>query len=345
MSVFKYNPNASYDVKRRYNSSKITNLISLQIALSDSKAFTELFPDVFAKYVIGITSEDVKKRWGSYSDSETGGYWQRKLTLAWNEQPMGFYQNQINFCTWIASTGCGVSFNDHLTGGTYLQRKILKFHVYYTIRRLMKEMSIPIVGDRSFDQYQNGIDMRAYERICNEFGVSTQSNWKTNGSFGIENTHMDHEFLIADNYSQHTMANITYKKFMLDNSIGFTRPGVIRINESIRTYVYCLLSAQGLLRNSIMNPETQKEFLSLFEDSVNSPVNLPSSMERYQSVLKYARTEVNFVVGYGLQMCPSNMELKIGNFTGYNNLLLIATPNLKLGTNRNINQKPPEPDT
>ena len=75
------------------------------------------------------------------------------------------------------------------------------------------------------------------------------------------------------------------------------------------------------------------------EDVINSEVDLPSSIERYQLVLQYARSKVDFVVGLGLYMMPSDMDLYIGTINGYNNLITIATDDLQLGHNDTINEE------
>ena len=89
--------------------------------------------------------------------------------------------------------------------------------------------------------------------------------------------------------------------------------------------------------------DAQKQFLANIEDAINSPVDLPSQIARYQSTLKYARSKVDFVYGIGLYMSPSNMELRIGTFQDYNNKIVIATEGLTLGLNDGANTKPIPP--
>ena len=131
--------------------------------------------------------------------------------------------------------------------------------------------------------------------------------------------------------------------FVLDKSSGFTQAGVSRINDSIRTYVWAILGAQSQARSSILGAgkafDAQKQFLANVEDVINSEVDLPSSIERYQSTLQYARSKVDFVVGLGLYMMPSDMDLYIGTINGYNNLITIATDDLQLGHNDTINEE------
>ena len=131
--------------------------------------------------------------------------------------------------------------------------------------------------------------------------------------------------------------------FVLDKSNGFTQAGVSRINDSIRTYVWAILGAQSQARSSILGTgkafDAQKQFLANVEDVINSEVDLPSSIERYQSTQQYARSKVDFVVGLGLYMIPSDIDLYIGTIYGYNNLITIATDDLQLGHNDTINEE------
>ena len=85
--------------------------------------------------------------------------------------------------------------------------------------------------------------------------------------------------------------------------------------------------------------DAQKQFLANVEDVINSEVDLPSSIERYQLVLQYARSKVDFVVGSGLYIMPSDMDLYIGTINRYNNLITIATDDLQLGHNDTINEE------
>jgi hypothetical protein len=81
------------------------------------------------------------------------------------------------------------------------------------------------------------------------------------------------------------------------------------------------------------------------EDAISSPVDLPSTIKRYQDVLRYAGSEVNFVYGFGLYMAPGNMLLQVGQVEGYNNKIVVATAAQKLGENTDINILPTPPPT
>ena len=87
----------------------------------------------------------------------------------------------------------------------------------------------------------------------------------------------------------------------------------------------------------------KKQFLANVEDAINSPVELPCQITRYQNRLKYARSKVDFVYRIGLYMSPSNMELRICAIQFYNNEIVIATDAQDLGLNDGVNTKPVRP--
>lgn len=106
--------------------------------------------------------------------------------------------------------------------------------------------------------------------------------------------------------------------------------------------MWAILSAQAQTRTGILGTGTafdaQKQFLANIEDAISSPGDLSSAISRYQDVLQYARSEVNFSFGVSLYMAPSNMLLRVGNVAGYNNLIIVATDAQSLGLNSGLNR-------
>ena len=133
--------------------------------------------------------------------------------------------------------------------------------------------------------------------------------------------------------------------FVLDKSEGFTQACVERLNDSIRTYVWAILGAQAQTRSNIFKTGTgfdaQKQFLADIEDATNSPVDIPSSIARYQKTLHYASTPLDFVFGIGLYLSPSGMALHPGNIQGYNNEIQIAGSDAAIEHNPGINEAEP----
>ena len=60
-------------------------------------------------------------------------------------------------------------------------------------------------------------------------------------------------------------------------------------------------------------------------------------IERYQ-VLQHALSKVDFSVGIGIYMFPSNLNLAIGKKGGYNNKILVSNTVMKIRSNKDINR-------
>ena len=149
----------------------------------------------------------------------------------------------------------------------------------------------------------------------------------------------------VDYIAQGPEADEAWSTFILDKSQGFTAPGVERLNDSIRTYVWAILGAQAQTRSAILGAGTsfdaQKQFLANVEDAISSPADIPSAIERYQSVLQNASSKVDYAFGTGLYMAPSDMRLHIGTaIAGYNNRIIIAPAGQPLGVSPDTNSTP-----
>ena len=110
------------------------------------------------------------------------------IARAWNFTPMRFWQNQLNFAVWCATTGCGVSYEDHLSGDIpALAKSMFIFHGYYQIRRILFELKAPL------PTAQPGTLLithaKSYEKVCGEFNVDRNTDWRqkldTNGGLGV----------------------------------------------------------------------------------------------------------------------------------------------------------------
>ena len=119
-----------------------------------------------------------------------------------------------------------------------------------------------------------------------------------------------------------------WTSFVLDRSKGFTQACVERVNDSIRNYVWAILGAQAKTRSDILKTGTvfdaKKQFFASIDDSITSPVDIPSGIARDQNMLQYASTPLYYVCGIDLYLMQSDVALRPGNFQGYNNLIQIA---------------------
>lgn len=132
-------------------------------------------------------------------------------------------------------------------------------------------------------------------------------------------------------------------RWIVEKSQGFTKPGLFMISESVRTYAYLLLSSQASARSSIIGNTAsaltaQRAFMNNFENVINRRVDIQQDIKRYQDTLNFASSKVDYSVGQGIYMLPSNMNLNIKSGTpGYNNKILISRSGFSLGRNSSIN--------
>ena len=133
--------------------------------------------------------------------------------------------------------------------------------------------------------------------------------------------------------------------FVLDKSEGFVQAGKERLNDSIRTYVWAIMGSASPDAVEYSHDrdgiDAQTQFLANIEDAIASPVDIPSSISRYQKNLQYASTPLDFVFGIGLNLSPSNMALHLGIIQGYNNEIQIAGSDLAIGHSPGINEADP----
>ena len=65
-------------------------------------------------------------------------------------------------------------------------------------------------------------------------------------------------------------------------------------------------------RESASALTAQKAFVNNFEDIINRRVNIREDIKRYQCMLSYASSKVDYSVGENIYMLPSDMNL-VGN--------------------------------
>ena len=260
--------------------------------------FKTLFPDIFADYQNPPLTRDV---------AMANKSWQ-----IWQNTPFSWWHCQLNFALWCASSGCGVSFEDHLQAEKPFLASLYRFRVYHTTRRLLEELRVALPGNKSYSCYENSFDSRAYKRLCIELAVPPEQDSRQKVDHGCQGLGSWSTFMTpsgAYRHAQVAQGPLFHAKdimrhnrdipgawttFVLDKSEGFTQAGVERLNDSVRTYVWAILGTQAQTRSNILKTETgfdvQKQFLANIEDAIASPVDIPSSISRYQRTLQYAST-------------------------------------------------------
>ena len=293
-----------------------------------------------------------------------------------------YWPQQLNFAVWCATTGCGVShrllFEDDTDHELKLPpqiRAILWFHVYFTIRRILFQIggvqsSIALPGDPPFDDKDNRYDQPSYERICKEFNISTDHDfrfhkgdnhglgsvyiWYTN--LGPHKTEQEYPgyFKFSDEggkgsdgnllqYIKNDESESQYEYFLSRVSQGLTTAGQARLNQSIEALVYCVLGAQVNVRSGILGDtgsaqEVRREFLVLLEDAISQP-DISKSVQRFQLAVQEAKLKLDLAVSPGTWLMPSRMVINTESTIGYNNRLKRVEPTMRLGVNTDVNSK------
>ena len=234
--------------------------------------------------------------------------------------------------------------------------------------------------DETWNAMENSYDRKGYEKICDEFGVSPNSDWRVSGPnqrFGsvfyywtrlgyikVVDVHRkapDGEYdpkemsftlptqgLIThvDYFEQETdVVSRAWRLFILNKSDGLTRPGVERLADNIQIYVWSVLTAQVQIRTGILGTgaafHAQTQFKTNVETAITSPVDAQAAIIRYQDVVQNASSEINFSFGEGLVMAPGDLLLRIGKIVGYNNNIIVATSAQRLNKGLNKSVAPP----
>ena len=325
--IYRHNSDASYKPNGgtylQLITAKDLYIQNITVAKHDgghSDNFQVKFPNVFTNYPLGaVIVEDQKfKDWDHY-----------KFTL---------WQLQLNFAVFCASSACGVSV-EHLNAKEPMIRSIYRFHVYYHIRRILKILEIPLPYENSFNQYNNPYNHEKFIGICSEYGVSNNlTKWRNQKYFSTWQSRAWETNKPGMSYINEN----SFSRWIIEKSDGLTTLGLQKLSETVRDYVYLILTSQTSMRGPIVgyearNLDAQRTFLNTFENIVNRRVNIPEDIRRFQKTLQYARSKVDYAIGEFIYMLPSDMNLQIGKVKNYNNKILISSPSFKIGTNLKIN--------
>ena len=84
--------------------------------------------------------------------------------------------------------------------------------------------------------------------------------------------------------------------------------------------------------------DARKVFKITFKAFINEDYSIGVNAERCQELLEHALSKLDFSVGIGIYMLPSNLNLNIGQTKGYNNKISVSNTGMKVGPNRDINK-------
>ena len=255
----------------------------------------------------------------------------------------------------------------------------LKFHVYFTVRRVLYELGVPLPDEDAFEQINNTYSKPRFEALCNEFGVvNADFRWirgrnhglgdvfEYYGSEGNRNVHVDRGYdveantwpskrhLFKDEGGDDGKGNLIslirnddavaqYSWFVPSGGIGLTRRGMGRINRSLEAFVYCVLGAQVNIRSGIVGNSggavEAQQEMLKLFESAVIEEDLSTSVQRYQLAVQEAKLRLDLAIAPGIWLMPSNLVINTESIVGYNNELQKASEDMQFGVNVGVNEK------
>ena len=335
------------------------SLVTLDIYVTPTDSFQAKMRNVFSKTVVP--------------------FWSSKQCYAWLGGPnYKYWPQQLNFAVWCATCGCGVSLVE-LGRWPKIIQGFLKFHVYFTVRRVLYELGVPLPDQDAFDQINNTYTKSAFEALCNEFGVvNADFRWIRGRNHGLgdvfeyysgegyRNVHVDRGYDVEANTwpsKRHLFkdeggddgkdnlislirnddAKAQYSWFVPSSGVGLTRRGMGRINRSLEAFVYCVLGAQVNIRSGIVGNSggavEAQQEMLKLFESAVIEEDLATSVQRYQLAVQEAKLRLDLAIAPGIWLMPSNLVINTESIVGYNNELQKASEGMQFGVNVGVNEK------
>ena len=132
-----------------------------------------------------------------------------------------------------------------------------------------------------------------------------------------------------------------YKLFIASQSNGLTKTGQLLFQESIESFVYCVLGSQANTRWPIvgrgaMSLQTQEVFKKLVNDMIIQSDHTVT-ISNMRKAITDTNVVLNMVISPGIILIPANLIILDKMVPGYNNTLKLATKGMRFGKNDDVN--------
>ena len=340
-TIFKYNANAKYstkDLKGGYNSN---NFSLLDVYLDEKGPSVKIqLLNIFKDH--HIVAQPTPTTVGYDEWPLSLAFWRKSYNSHGKYRPrlneyFHMYRCQLNFTMFCVTSAVGISWQ-HLNDPNLLVRSVYRFHVYFHIRLTLHELGIPLPHEDGFSKVKNAYIKSAYYSICDDYGVDADETWMYGDWFYTT----DYGIFGHEVKATERSPSVDLTRWIITQSKGFTRKGIEQISRS-QAYVDLVLTSQvqarsSIVGNSVPAVDAQEVFKSTFKEVINEDYSIRIDIERYQGVLEHALSKVDFAVGTGIYMLPSNLNLNIGKTKGHNNEILVSNTGMKIGSNGDVNR-------
>ena len=245
----------------------------------------------------------------------------------------------------------------HLTGNNKVITSIARYYIYHHMKRFTDDpikMSSYITDDLK-EVFKASLQTKriwttkfVYTRANISYWYSQQPNRHnirhyryrmSSNNTGVIGIDYQEVSKIVNN------ADTDWMCFIKEDSDGLTKTGQKLFQLAVESYVYSVLGAQAQTRWPIVGQgakslQTQEIFHRLVKDTItqDDPVKSISDM---RTAIKDTNVVLNMAITPGIILIPSNMIILKEKVAGYNNVLTLATKDMKFGVNENVNYVKP----
>ena len=255
------------------------------------------------------------------------------------------------FAAYIATYSCGISTEHFAYDGSKIITSIARYHLYFHMKRftrqpskmskyITQEIETLVLNNKPVvykwtKEFHSGREQLGYWVSKQSRGTIKDARvvMSRNGAGQIGISYMKRG-------TQTIRSLEDYKLFIATKSNGLTKTGQLLFQQSVESYVYCVLGAQASTRwpvvgRDAMSLQTQEVFKKL----VNDTIIQSDSTVTVSNVRKARDTNVvlNTVISPGIILVPSNLIILKEMVGGYNNVLKLATSSMKFGENDDVN--------
>ena len=234
---------------------------------------------------------------------------------------------------------------------------IARYYVYYHMKRFTDdpEKMPPYITDDLKEIVKNNLQTKTtwvnkfvYTRANISYWYSQQPNRHNIRNYRYRMS-KNHTGVLGIDYQEvskiENNSDTDWIRFIKEDSDGLTQTGQKLFQLAIESYVYCVLGAQARTRWPIVGQgakslQTQEIFHRLVKDTIaqDNPVKAISDM---RTAIKETNVVLNMAITPGIILIPSNMIILKEKVAGYNNVLTLATKEMKFGVNENVNYVKP----
>ena len=245
----------------------------------------------------------------------------------------------------------------HLTGDNKVITSIARYYIYYHMKRFTddpRKMNSYITDDikklikanlrtkttwiNKFVRTRENISLW-YQQHPNKHNIRNYKYRMSKNHTGVLGLDYQEVSKVENNSTTDWIC------FIKEDSNGLTKTGQKLFQLAVESYVYALLGAQAQIRWSIVSNgakslQAQEIFHRLVKDIItqDDPVKAISDM---RLAIKNTNVVLNMAIIPGIILIPSDMIILKEKVAGYNNVLTLATKDMKFGVNKDINYVEP----